>query len=60
MPLRSGPRHWGQSEVEPPKLADGGNAAAETHKHNAAMEVKNRDFIVFSLELLDWQALECR
>src|SRR5215217_506575 len=47
-PVRSGPRHCGQSEVEPARLAELLIETAEKHKQNTASVAINPDFTVFS------------
>ena len=49
IPVRSGPRHCGQSEVEAAIFAGLVTDTVEKHKQRAAIVVRNRVFTVFSL-----------
>src|SRR5687768_13893088 len=44
-PVRSGPRHWGQSEAEADMLAAVVKQTATKNKESAVVVANNRDFI---------------
>src|SRR5690242_15053767 len=53
MPLRAGPRHCGQSEVEVPLSADLVTDATARHKPSIASVASILDFIIHSFGLLE-------
>src|SRR6185295_16155329 len=51
IPLRSGPRHCGQSEGDAGLLADSVTEATEAQRQSAAMVASIGDFTIFSFSL---------